>query len=74
MSGSKNRGIIAALPKGVKVATYREIVRANGLDVSGGLERAVEGLIFRGDAKHLSMYVPEATVVMLRAYVSRGLL
>lgn len=68
-----NRSIVAALPKCVKGATYREVVRFNRLDVSVGLERAVEGLIFARGAAHLFTFVPEATRCVIRSYITRGL-
>ena len=42
MSAAVNRKIILALPKREKMATYREIARANNLCISRGIEKAVD--------------------------------
>lgn len=54
----QNRLLMLALPKREKEAAYREIARVNGLDTSGGIGKAVEGLIFAPDAKSIEHYAP----------------
>ena len=69
MSQAKqNRLLMLALPKREKEATYREIARVNSLDISGGIWKAVEGLIFAPNAKSVEHYAPENTMVIIRAF------
>ena len=69
MSQAKqNRLLMLALPKREKEATYREIARVNRLNTSGGIGKAVEGLIFAPDAKSIEHYAPENTMVIIRAF------
>ena len=69
-----NRQIILALPKREKMATYREIARVNNLDISCGVEKAVERVIFALDAKHIKYYAPDATIGVIKGFIERGLL
>ena len=64
----QNRLLILALPKREKEAAYREIARVNALDTSGGIGKAVEGLIFAPDAKSINHYAPEHTMTIIRAF------
>lgn len=64
----QNRLLMLALPKREKEAAYREIARVNGLDTSGGIGKAVEGLIFAPDAKSIEHYAPEHTMAIIREF------
>ena len=55
------------------MATYREIARVNNLCISCGIEKAVEGVIFAPDAKHIKYYAPDATIRVIKAFIERGL-
>lgn len=67
-SAKQNRLLMLALPKREKEAAYREIARVNRLNTSGGIGKAVEGLIFAPDAKSIEHYAPEHTMTIIRTF------